>query len=452
MKTLNKVINLMNTNDTLTQEINRLNSIITQQENDLIQFREIQKVLGIDTNINTPEAKKEDLIIPNTETVIEVPKTPFNATLEEDNVSIEPNINPFSDEVLQALDNEYEEAITPLENPFTKEIQTPFDEEPINPFENDEDTTINDIFPPIEPQETGEPKTLDELMVLLKDDEKKEETPQNKDNDISTPIIKLDSQNKDYTINPKDIFIGRLISDINNADKKARLINDILLNKELSPIDENNLTIAIPQMKEVKKEYSKLSKLLNRATTNKLKEKLNISKTFTIDSIPARVTALELIKEINHILEFGESADRAKKEVTHLIGSTPNEAKEIEDIEPKSNQKDPKVQTPLSEQLISYLLNTQIEPTEAFKKEIHDIDEITLITMFKKMVKNDLQSIFENQRNTLIKNKDMHNIYKKYGRNGDNTLQTRRGLKFFYNQVCDLMGFEGEVRKSVEDI
>jgi len=443
MKTLNKVINLMNTTETQTKEIDRLKAIIEQQEQDLKEFREIQKILGLNTDVNTPETKAEALIIPSVETVIEAPETPFNAILEEDNVSIEPSYNPFSDEALQALDNEHEE------------LTNPFDEEPSDELE------INEIFPPletVEAEETGEPKSLNELIDLLKEDEVPTEQEEPKVETAPSMLRKEIEQNKeieqdtkDYTINPKDIFIDRLIPTIEKADKKAYLIEEIL-NKELNPINENNLMIKAPQMKEIKNEYSKLSKLLNRATTNKLKEKLNISKTFTIDSIPTRAIALKCMREINYILEYGELADRAGKEVNHLIDSTPNEAQEIEGIEPKSNQKAPKVQTPLSEQLISYLLNTQIEPNEALKKEIHDIDEITLITMFKKMVKNDLKSIFENQRNNLIKNKDMHRIYIEHGRNGDNTLQTRRGLEFFYNQIFDLMGFDGEIRKIVEEI
>jgi len=451
MKTLQKVINLMNTNDTLTQEIKRLNSIIAQQENDLVQFREIQKILNIDTDINTPETKTEDLIIPSTETVIEVPKAPFNAILKEDNINVEPNYNAFSDEALQALDNEYEEVITPLEDPFTK-IQTPFDNEPTNPF--DEDTTIDDIFPPIEPQDTGVPKSLEEQIALLQEDEEektpiefdkqKEETPQNEDNDKSTPIIKLDNQTKDYTTNPKDIFIGRLIPNINNADKKAQLINNVL-NKELNPINENNLMIKAPQMQEIKKEYSKLSKFLNRATTNQLKSKLGISKTFTIDSIPARAVALECMKEITHILEFGELADSlhvVKKEEKPLVGLTPNEDPRIEDTKPKDEQKP-------ESQMIHYILNTD---EKTIGHEIYSLAKETLTYMFKARVENDLKAMFENQRNSNIKNKDMHNIYIEHGKNGDNTLQTRRGLNFFNNQIFDLMGFEGEVRKIVEDI
>jgi len=447
MKTLQKVIDLMNTNDTLTQEIERLKAVIAQQEQELKEFREIQRVLGINTEDTIPFV--EDLFITETETDIEAPSTSYATAIEEDSTTIEPFINPFSDEALEALEEPT--------NPFNEELTTPFDEELSTPF--DEDTTIDDIFPPLEPQEveeTGEPKTLDELIALLKEDlekekEKKKEAEEEeiKEEEVKTAPEMLKEavqQNKegteeaqtDYTINPKDIFIGRVIPTVKDVEKKAQLISEVL-NRELKEINENNLTVSVPQMQEIKKEYSKLSKLLNRSTLNRLKSKLNISKTFTIDSIPNRVIALETLKELNYILEFGELADSL--------------------TEVKIEEKDPKVQpqedndlSPLSQQLIGYLLNTQIEPTEAFKKEIYTINEKVLVTMFKEMFKNDVQSILESQRNSLIENKAMHDIYMKYGERGENVLRVEWGLKFLSGQICDIMEFGEEIRKIVEDI
>jgi len=100
--------------------------------------------------------------------------------------------------------------------------------------------------------------------------------------------------------------------------------------------------------------------------------------------------------------------------------------------------------------MIEYLINTRIAKSEEEVAKIKGMGIDKLKEAFVKAFSSDLNSAYTNQRETIIKNNKVHELYMKHSfKYGDKTLNYLYSFDIFRNKLMELMEFDNDIKKLI---
>jgi len=256
---------------------------------------------------------------------------------------------------------------------FTEFIQDETEEEE-NEINLDENGFNEDLFNEVLAEVMGDVTTVEEKQIEEDINESLVEagiTPV-KEEETSSSEVKEIVQSKS-TIE----ILDRRRKEFDNPEAIEGYIQNVLdsyIPRKTEFGEEN------PLLKDIKKVYSFVSKVLKRDSLKYIKEVLDIEDGF---KVPTRykLSIMNALRDIKYIIEYQDEPlsqkqgtfDIEDKEL--IIGSTPSEAQEIEDTEPKTEQKAPKVQTDLKGKIISFYDRESIKDTK--EKDLKLFEDMT---------------------------------------------------------------------------